>query len=105
MVFSSIFHLLYVKSLDVYRVMVRLDYSGIVLLIAGSYLPWLYYSFYCYKVPQTVYLTTVVFLGAATFTVSLLEFFSDPKFNTVRMILFISFAAFSIIPTVHILHL
>jgi len=105
MVFSSLFHLLYVKSLDVYNVMVRLDYSGIALLIAGSYFPWLYYGFYCNAVWQMVYLTTIVLLGSATFLVSLLEFFSDPKYNLLRMIIFLSFGAFCIVPNIHLLYL
>jgi len=104
MVFSSLFHLLYCRSLEVYKFMVRLDYSGVALLISGSYFPWLYYSFYCSSNWQIFYLTTVVILGFITFCISLFEFFSDPRFNEVRVAVFISFGAFCVVPTLHVLY-
>jgi channel protein (hemolysin III family) len=105
MVFSSAFHLLYCHSLSMFKAMVRIDYSGIALLIGGSYFPWLYYNFYCLGSWQQVYLTSVVLIGSATFFLSLLEFFSRPQFNTIRIFTFIGFGAFCVVPTAHMLFL
>uniref|UniRef100_A0A8C2P3H7 Adiponectin receptor protein 2 n=1 Tax=Capra hircus TaxID=9925 RepID=A0A8C2P3H7_CAPHI len=45
--FSWLFHTVYCHSEGVSRIFSKLDYSGIALLIMGSFVPWLYYSFYC----------------------------------------------------------
>jgi adiponectin receptor len=45
--FSATFHLLKDHSKSVGEKLARLDYAGISLLIAGSNMPPIYYSFYC----------------------------------------------------------
>lgn len=62
----------------------RLDYCGIALLIMGSFVPWLYYGFYCDFQPKLIYLTAVVLLGITTIVVSLWEKFSTPTFRPLR---------------------
>lgn len=44
---SSAFHLLNVKSRRFHNVLSRLDYGGISILIFGSVMPVVYYSFGC----------------------------------------------------------
>jgi predicted membrane channel-forming protein YqfA (hemolysin III family) len=44
---SAAFHLFYVKSPIFLNVLARLDYGGISVLIFGSALPIMYYSFAC----------------------------------------------------------
>jgi len=44
---SAIFHLFKDHSQNMGEFLVRLDYAGISLMIAGSNMPPLYYSFYC----------------------------------------------------------
>jgi adiponectin receptor len=95
--FSTAFHWFYCYSRSIYALMVRVDYSGVALLIAGSYFPWLYYNFYCLESWQTFYLSSVVVLGGATFLFSLLEFFSQPRFNVLRVFTFIGFGAFCVV--------
>lgn len=34
------------------QVFAKLDYCGIAFLIVGSFVPWLYYSFYCDYTPK-----------------------------------------------------
>ena len=41
----------------------RLDYCGIALLTMGSFVPWLYYSFYCRIEPKITYLALILVLG------------------------------------------
>ena len=50
----------------------------------GSFVPWLYYGFYCDFQPKLIYLTAVVVLGITTIVVSLWEKFSSPKMRPVR---------------------
>ena len=45
--FSATFHLFKDHSLKMSESLARLDYAGISLMIAGSNVPPLYYSFYC----------------------------------------------------------
>ena len=40
----------------------RLDYSGISLLIIGSFVPWLYYAFYCRALAMAIYIGMIVVL-------------------------------------------
>ena len=50
----------------------------------GSFVPWLYYGFYCDFQPKLIYLTAVVLLGITTIVVSLWEKFSTPTFRPLR---------------------
>lgn len=62
----------------------RLDYSGIALLIMGSFVPWLYYSFYCNPQPCFVYLIVICVLGIAAIIVSQWDMFATPQYRGVR---------------------
>ena len=48
---------------DNVHVCTRLDYCGIALLTMGSFVPWLYYSFYCRIEPKITYLALILVLG------------------------------------------
>ena len=62
----------------------RFDYCGISLLIVGSFIPWLYYGFYCSFVPKVIYLTCVICLGSACMIVSLVDKFGEPEYRMLR---------------------
>ena len=62
----------------------RLDYSGIALLIIGSFIPALYYGFYCSFVLKVVYMSSICFLGTCCIVVSLWSKFSTPKYRVLR---------------------
>lgn len=59
----------------------RLDYTGISLLIVGSFIPWIYYGFYCRPQPMIIYITMISILGIAAMIVSLWDKFAEPKFR------------------------
>ncbi|XP_061815386.1 adiponectin receptor protein 2-like, partial [Nerophis lumbriciformis] len=82
--FSWLFHTVYCHSEGVSRVFSKLDYSGIAFLIMGSFVPWLYYSFYCSPQPCFIYLMVVCVLGLAAITVSQCDFFATPQYRGVR---------------------
>ncbi|KAM9523293.1 adiponectin receptor protein 1-like isoform 1-T2 [Salvelinus alpinus] len=82
--FSWLFHTVYCHSEKVSRTFSKLDYSGIALLIMGSFVPWLYYSFYCSPQPRLIYLTIVCVLGIAAIIVAQWERFSTPAHRPTR---------------------
>ena len=41
----------------------RLDYAGISLLIIGSFVPYIYYAFFCRKVAKIIYISMIIVLG------------------------------------------
>lgn len=79
----------------------KLDYCGISFLICGSFVPWLYYSFYCDYTPKVVYLTIVVTLGVTCIIVSLWEKFGSPRLRPFRAGIFITFGLSGIAPATH----
>ena len=70
-------------SVDVCE-MYRLDYCGISLLIMGSAVPWLYYSFYCRLSTKIIYLAIIVSLGLICITISMWDKFSQPDYRSIR---------------------
>jgi Predicted membrane protein, hemolysin III homolog len=56
---SATFHTLSNHSPEVAMWGNKLDYTGIVFLIVGSYVPALYYGFFCHEYLMTFYLATV----------------------------------------------
>ena len=53
-------------------------------LQVGSFVPWLYYSFYCDRKPQIIYLSIVIGLGIGAVVVSTFDFFAGPRFRPLR---------------------
>ena len=50
----------------------------------GSFVPWLYYAFYCESIPKVVYLVFIAILGISCIVVSLWDKFSEPEFRAIR---------------------
>ena len=79
----------------------RLDYCGIAMLIMGSFVPWLYYGFYCHYQPKIIYLTVVTVLGFFSIVTSLWDKFSTPQLRPVRAGVFMAFGLSGVIPAIH----
>uniref|UniRef100_A0A3B3VS43 Adiponectin receptor 2 n=1 Tax=Poecilia latipinna TaxID=48699 RepID=A0A3B3VS43_9TELE len=99
--FSWLFHTVYCHSEGVSRMFSKLDYSGIAFLIMGSFVPWLYYSFYCSPQPCFIYLIIVCVLGLAAITVSQCDFFATPQYRAVRAGVFVGLGLSGVVPTLH----
>eukprot|EP00116_Pleurobrachia_bachei_P004664 sb/3464926/ len=99
--FSCLFHTVINHSPEMFKLFSRLDYSGISLLMVGSYIPWLYYAYFCSPVIYTVYTSTVCFIGIIGIIVSLWEKFDKPKYRTFRAAVFLSMGLSAIIPGFH----
>ena len=57
--FSATFHTFICHSPDIFHFCARLDYTGTAVLITGSYVPIVYYSFYCYATTIRIYIGNV----------------------------------------------
>ena len=73
---SAIFHNFFCVSKKVKDVLQTLDYIGICILISGSYVPVIYYSFYCYPTYLKIHMTLVIVINVLTVCV-----LATPKFR------------------------
>lgn len=99
--FSWVFHTVYCHSIKVSKVFSRLDYSGIALLIMGSFVPPLYYGFYCSRTLQIAYMSVICSLGIICTIVSLWSKFNTPKYRVLRAGLFLTFGCSGVVPAIH----
>ncbi|NXM74145.1 PAQR1 protein, partial [Serilophus lunatus] len=99
--FSWLFHTVYCHSEKVSRTFSKLDYSGIALLIMGSFVPWLYYSFYCSPQPRLIYLSIVCVLGISAIIVAQWDRFATPKHRQTRAGVFLGLGLSGVVPTLH----
>lgn len=76
---------------ELFIYLLRLDYCGIAILIMGSFVPWLYYGFYCEPYSWMLYLVLIVALGLVSMVVALWDKFSDPELRPLRAGIFINF--------------
>ncbi|KAF5303323.1 hypothetical protein FQA39_LY10062 [Lamprigera yunnana] len=99
--FSFMFHTLNCHSQFIGKLFSKLDYCGIALLIMGSFVPWLYYGFYCHFKPKVVYLSGVCALGITSIMVSLWDKFSESAWRPFRAGVFMTFGLSGIVPAIH----
>ncbi|CEF60745.1 Adiponectin receptor protein [Strongyloides ratti] len=98
---SFVFHTVSCHSIPVVRFFSKLDYVGISLLIIGSFIPWIYYGFYCRALPKVTYITMIAILGVAAVVVSLWDKFSEPKFRPYRALVFVLMGMSGVFPAIH----
>eukprot|EP00347_Sterkiella_histriomuscorum_P005560 403356144 len=102
---SAIFHLFKDHSQHMGEFLVRLDYAGISLMIAGSNMPPLYYSFICKPVHywRNIYMTAQSVSCLLVFICSLWPKFDKPKYRVLRGTLFVILGLVAVVPFTHIL--
>jgi adiponectin receptor len=81
---STCFHTFLCHSEWAGQLFSKLDYVGIALLIMGSFVPWLYYSFYCDFWPRIVYVCVEIVLGLSSIIISLWPRFGEPRYRFLR---------------------
>ena len=77
--FSWPFHAVYCHSEKVSQTFSKLGYSGIALLIMGSFVPWLYYSFYCSPQPRLIHLSIICVLVIPAIIAAQQDWWATPK--------------------------
>jgi len=100
---SAVFHTVCCHSEHVSKLFNKLDYVGISLLTVGSFVPWLYYSFYCDFVPRLIYMIIISVLGITTIIITMMDRFSTAEYRPVRALLFVSLGLFGVIPACQIM--
>ncbi|KAL9224428.1 hypothetical protein vseg_000459 [Gypsophila vaccaria] len=98
---SSICHLFCCHSHHLNLWLLRIDYTGITVMIITSFFPAMYYIFQCQPVWQIIYLSGISIFGAFTIITLLSPTLSSGKCRAFRAILFVSMGLFGIIPAVH----
>ncbi|KAM5354491.1 hypothetical protein ACJ41O_001138 [Fusarium nematophilum] len=98
---SATFHTLSNHSQTVAKWGNKLDYTGIVALIVGSYVPALYYGFFCLPELMEVYLSLICLLGVGCAIVSWVERFRTPTWRPYRATMFIGLGLSGVVPVIH----
>ncbi|KNC53531.1 uncharacterized protein AMSG_01244 [Thecamonas trahens ATCC 50062] len=101
LLFSTLFHLVFCHSPSAHSLFSRLDYTGIALMIAGSFFPSIYHVFFCRPGLQIMYMSMICVFGAGCVVVSLMEKFATPEWRMVRMLLFLSMGCSGLLPAIH----
>ena len=100
---SFMFHTVSCHSSVIQRAFSKLDYMGISLLIVGSFIPWIYYGFYCRPGPTISYITLISVLGVGAIIISLWDKFGESRFRPLRAGVFAGMGLSGIVPCVHFL--
>ncbi|CAD6504907.1 BgTH12-00408 [Blumeria graminis f. sp. triticale] len=79
----------------------KLDYVGIVFLIVGSFIPSIFYGFYCHPQFQKFYWTMISMLGLACTAVSVFDRFRTPAWRPYRAGIFVSLGLSALFPVGH----
>ncbi|CAH8501223.1 unnamed protein product [Heterobilharzia americana] len=99
--FSCVFHTISCHSEYVARIMNKLDYAGIAFLTVGSFVPYLYYTFYCIFWAKAFYLILIGVLGISAVIISMSTKFATPPFRPLRAGVFIALGLSGVIPCIH----
>lgn len=105
---SSMYHLFNAHSDKVYKMMSRLDYAGISILICGSFFPPIYYMYFC--VEGSKYLELIIFylvgisiFCGVVFVVALFPSFQQPKYRCFRGGIFLVLGLTGTVPCVNLI--
>lgn len=98
---SATYHTISNHSPLVARIGNAFDYIGIVGLIVGSFVPSIYYGFYCHPTLQHRYWTMICTIGLGCVTVSVLPQFRTPTWRPFRAAMFVGMGLSAIFPVLH----
>ncbi|CAL8086650.1 unnamed protein product [Calicophoron daubneyi] len=98
---SCLFHTLSCHSPKIGRLFNRLDYAGIAFLTVGSFVPYLYYSFYCIFWAKVFYNILIGVLGTTALVVSMHHSFTTPRYRPLRAGVFMGLGLSGLIPCFH----
>ncbi|KAI5306281.1 hypothetical protein KEM56_001585 [Ascosphaera pollenicola] len=98
---SATYHTISNHSPRVARIGNAMDYLGIVGLITGSFVPSVYYGFYCHPHLQMLYWVMICSIGIGCATVSVFDRFRSPEWRSFRAGMFVSMGLSAIFPVIH----
>lgn len=99
---STIYHLFYVYSAKTSKFLSKLDYAGISILICGSTLPLINYSYACGEAVsyRKYFLALEIVSCVIVFVITLLPWFDKPEQKKARGILFTGYGVIGSIPMI-----
>jgi len=100
---SALYHTASCHSEEISSSCHALDYSGIIILTAGSFYPSLYYGFHCQKFVRLFYMLSITFVGFGAAYVVLHPEFAKPTHRGARTIVFICLGLNAVVPVSHLL--
>lgn len=100
---SAISHLLACHSRRFNCFFWRLDYTGISIMIISSFVPPIYYAFFCNPLACLVYLSTITAIGLFAIVTLLAPALSSPRFRPIRASLFLAMGLSGVVPALHAL--
>ncbi len=98
--FSSVYHLFSCHSERVHDIVVRLDFLGIIFVIASSFAMSLFFGFHCAPHYRNLYLSITLVLDMAMLAIS---FFRIDPLN--RRLVFLTAVLFAVAPLSHLVYL
>ncbi|XP_003741628.1 adiponectin receptor protein-like [Galendromus occidentalis] len=99
---STLYHTMHCHSMEVSQVFSRLDYCGIVSIIAGCFTPWIHYLFWCSPMSKIVYMAVAYSLCVLTVNLTMWEKFGQSQFRVLRASIFTGLGlSCSIFPGTH----
>ncbi|GJP90476.1 hypothetical protein AnigIFM56816_000310 [Aspergillus niger] len=102
---SATYHTISNHSPLVARIGNTFDYVGIVGLIVGSFVPSVYFGFYCMPDLQRLYWTMICALGLGCILVSIFPHFRTPRWRPFRASMFVGMGLSAVFPVIHGLRL
>lgn len=102
---SATYHAISNHSEEVAKFSNKLDYVGIVGLIAGSFVPSVYYGFWCSAAAQRTYWTMISTISLGCATVSVHPHFRTPKYRPMRAAMFVCDGLSATVPVIHGIYL
>lgn len=103
--FSTLYHTFGCQSEHHCAFYLKIDYSGISTLIAGSLVPFVWYVFHGLTHWQCFYVVTLFLLASLVLYVSFSEHFSTAEYQPYRALCFVLMAGFSVVPFLHMVYL
>ncbi|EKM76775.1 hypothetical protein AGABI1DRAFT_115647 [Agaricus bisporus var. burnettii JB137-S8] len=79
------------------------DYSGIIILIVGSFVPAIYYGFFCDNFHKYLYLTIIFLGGLGAAYIVLSPEYSKPTHRGARTAVFIALGVSAVVPVSHLI--
>ncbi|CAD6338904.1 unnamed protein product [Miscanthus lutarioriparius] len=98
---STACHLLSCHSHSLNLFLIRLDYTGIAVMIVVSFFPPIYYIFQCEPHWQVVYLSAITVAGVGTVYALMSPRLSAARYRAHRALLFVGMGLSGVVPAVH----
>ncbi|KAF5231502.1 hypothetical protein FANTH_13363 [Fusarium anthophilum] len=99
--FSAVYHLFGSHSYEVEQLWHQRDLLGIVILTVGTFIPGIYYIFYCNPSLERFHWTVVIFCGSATAAFVSISKFRTLRWRKARIGAYVALGASALIPLLH----